>query len=72
MNMNEGYKILQSVIFSNMRGYALGYRAAEIFNYDERQWIDGGTELTWGKLVYEAPLSQKQMEGYELKATRTC
>lgn len=39
----------------------------EIFNYDERIWVEGGTMRAWGELIYEKPLTEKQMYDYELK-----
>lgn len=36
-------------------------------NYDQRQEVEGGTMRAWGVLYYEKPLTQRQMDDYELK-----
>lgn len=36
-------------------------------NYDQRQEVEGGTMRAWGVLLYLEPLTQKQMDDYELK-----
>lgn len=36
-------------------------------NYDQRQEVEGGTMRAWGVLYYEKPLTQQQMDDYELK-----
>lgn len=41
-----------------------GNPVKEIVNYDTRQ--DVGGILAWGYLEYEKPLSEKDMESYEL------
>ena len=40
----------------------------EIENYDKRIPVEGGTFLAWGLLYYSAPLTEKQMNDYELRA----
>lgn len=44
-----------------------GNRPVEIFNYDERIPVEGGKMLAWGELIYEKPLTEKQMCDCELK-----
>lgn len=42
----------------------------EIVNYDERVWIEDESLRAWGELTYAKPLTQIQMDDYELKASR--
>ena len=35
-------------------------------NYDQRQAVEGGTMQAWGELIYWHPLTEKQMNDYEL------
>ena len=39
----------------------------EIINFDERRMVEGGTMRAWGELAYLKPLTEKQMEDYELR-----
>lgn len=36
-------------------------------NYDQRQEVEGGAMRAWGELIYLHPLTEKQMDDYELK-----
>ena len=40
----------------------------KIVNYDKREWVENATFRAWGHLAYDAPLTQKQMDDYELRA----
>ena len=44
-----------------------GNAPVEIINFDERRMVEGGTMRAWGELAYLKPLTEKQMEGYELR-----
>lgn len=37
-------------------------------NFDKRDSVEQGRFLAWGYLVYDAPLTEKQMADYELRA----
>ncbi len=37
-------------------------------NYDEREYCENDTFKAWGYLVYDAPLTEKQIDAYELRA----
>ena len=39
----------------------------EIINFDERRMVEGGTIRAWGELAYLKPLTEKQMDDYELR-----
>ena len=39
-----------------------------IDNFDDRQTVENGQLQAWGYLEYGKPLSQKEMNDYELKA----
>ena len=39
-------------------------------NYNQRQLVEDGTRWAWGTLTYTAPLTQAQMDNYELKPSR--
>lgn len=39
----------------------------EIINYDARIPVEGGAFRAWGELRYPAPLTQRQMDDYELR-----
>ena len=60
--------------YSTQRPIALGtYPNGEnkpvvIENFDDRQTVENGQLQAWGYLEYEKPLSQKEMNDYELKA----
>lgn len=41
-----------------------------ILNYEQRQLVENDTVWAWGSLTYAAPLTQKQMEDYELRPSR--
>lgn len=41
---------------------------AEIVNFDQRESVENGKFLAWGYLLYHAPLTEKQMTDYELRA----
>lgn len=41
---------------------------ARIVNFDKRESVENGKFQAWGYLLYFAPLSQKQMDDYELRA----
>jgi transcriptional regulator with XRE-family HTH domain len=41
---------------------------AEIVNFDKRESVESGRFLAWGYLLYHAPLTEKQMFDYELRA----
>lgn len=36
-------------------------------NYDQRKEVEGGAMRAWGELIYLHPLTEKQMDDYELK-----
>ena len=38
-----------------------------IVNFDQREPVDGGKAQAWGYLEYKEPLSQKQIDSYELR-----
>ena len=44
-----------------------GNAPMEIINFDERRMVEGGTIRAWGELAYLKPLTEKQMEDYELR-----
>ena len=44
-----------------------GNAPVEIINFDERRMVEGGTMRAWGELAYLKPLTEKQMEDYELR-----
>ena len=44
-----------------------GNAPVEIINFDERRMVEGGTMRAWGELSYLKPLTEKQMEDYELR-----
>ena len=39
-----------------------------LVNFDKRDSVEQGRFLAWGYLVYDAPLTEKQMADYELRA----
>lgn len=39
-----------------------------LVNFDKRDGVEQGRFLAWGYLVYDAPLTEKQMADYELRA----
>lgn len=39
-----------------------------LMNFDKRDSVEQGRFLAWGYLVYDAPLTEKQMADYELRA----
>ena len=39
-----------------------------LVNFDKRESVEQGRFLAWGYLVYDAPLTEKQMTDYELRA----
>ncbi|KPU43205.1 hypothetical protein OXPF_32190 [Oxobacter pfennigii] len=39
-----------------------------LVNFDKRESVEQGRFLAWGYLVYDAPLTEKQMNDYELRA----
>ena len=39
-----------------------------LINFDKRENVEQGRFLAWGYLVYDAPLTEKQMANYELRA----
>lgn len=41
----------------------------EIINYDTRIPVEGGAFRAWGELRYPAPLTQREMDDYELRPT---
>lgn len=41
---------------------------AKIINFDKREEVESGRFRAWGYLLYSAPLTQKQMDDYELRA----
>lgn len=41
---------------------------AEIVNFDQRESVGNGKFLAWGYLLYHAPLTEKQIYDYELRA----
>ncbi len=41
---------------------------AKIVNFDQREEVENGRFRAWGYLLYSTPLSQKQMDDYELRA----
>lgn len=40
----------------------------KIVNFDKRAWMENATFRAWGYLQYDAPLTQKQIDDYELRA----
>lgn len=38
-----------------------------LVNFDKRESVEQGRFLAWGYLVYDAPLTEKQMDDYELR-----
>ena len=44
-----------------------GNAPVEIINFDERRTVEGSTMRAWGELAYLKPLTDKQMEDYELR-----
>lgn len=44
-----------------------GNAPVEIINFDERRMVEDGTIRAWGELAYLKPLTEKQMEDYELR-----
>ena len=44
-----------------------GNAPVEIINFDERRMVEGGTIRAWGELAYLKPLTEKQMDDYELR-----
>lgn len=40
----------------------------EIVNFDKRESVENGRFLAWGYLLYHAPLTEKQIYDYELRA----
>ena len=44
----------------------------KITNYDQdgRVWMEAGTILAWGELIYAKPLTAEEMTAYELKPSR--
>lgn len=44
-----------------------GNAPVEIINFDERRMVEGSTMRAWGELAYLKPLTEKQMEDYELR-----
>lgn len=41
---------------------------AKIVNFNDRESVEHGSIRAWGYLLYSAPLTQKQMDDYELRA----
>lgn len=41
---------------------------SEIVNFDKRERVENGTFQAWGYLLYHAPLTEKQIYDYELRA----
>lgn len=39
-------------------------------NYDRRIEVEEGEFLAWGELVYDRPLTEEEMESYELRFSR--
>lgn len=44
-----------------------GNAPVEIINFDERRMVEGGAMRAWGELAYLKPLTEKQMDDYELR-----
>ena len=44
-----------------------GNAPVEIINFDERRMVEGGTIRAWGELTYLKPLTEKQIDDYELR-----
>lgn len=42
--------------------------SAKIVNFDKREEVENGRFRAWGYLLYAEPLTQKQMDDYELRA----
>ena len=42
----------------------------ELVFYDQRKPVENGTDLAWGELIYDAPLTPEQVSGYELRPSR--
>lgn len=40
----------------------------QIVNFDKREWMEDATFKAWGYLVYNAPLTGRQISDYELRA----
>ena len=49
-----------------------GNAPVKITNYDRsgRVWVENGTILAWGELIYAKPLTDREITGYELKPSR--
>ena len=49
-----------------------GNPPVKITNYDRtgRVWVENGTILAWGELIYDEPLTAREMAAYELKPSR--
>lgn len=49
-----------------------GNPPVKITNYNQggRVWMENGTILAWGELIYAKPLTDKEMTAYELKPSR--
>jgi hypothetical protein len=41
---------------------------ASFINFDKREWCENATFRAWGYLAYNTPLTQKQIDDYELRA----
>jgi len=44
------------------------YGPVRIVKFDKREWMENATFRAWGYLMYDAPLTQKQIADYELRA----
>lgn len=42
-------------------------RPEQIVNFDSRIWVEDDSFQAWGYLLYNQPLTQKQIENYQLK-----
>ena len=42
-------------------------RPVEVENFDERQWVEGESFRAWGWLIYKNPLSEKEIDDFELR-----
>ena len=41
---------------------------AQVFNFDKRERVESATFRAWGYVAYNAPLTKKQIDDYELRA----
>lgn len=47
-----------------------GNEPVELVFYDDRRPVENGTAMAYGELLYESPLTAKELEDYELRPSR--